>query len=56
MICGLEKVPGKLARNKSERMTDRTNTDFHFMRDMGEERRARNVKGGVQIQLELSHL
>lgn len=35
LICGLEKVPGKPARSKAERMTDRANTDFHLRRDVG---------------------
>lgn len=46
LICGLEKVPGKPARSKPERMTDRANTDFHFMRDVGRGQRPRNVKRG----------
>lgn len=55
LICSLEKVPGKLTRGKSERMTDETNKGFHFMRNVGEERRARNVNR-EQMKSELSHL
>lgn len=55
LICSLEKVPGKLASGKSERMTDATNKGFHLMRNVGEERRARNVKGELR-KLEVSHV
>lgn len=55
LICSLEKLPGKLARGKSERMTNGTNKGFHFMRNVGEERRARNVNG-AQMKLELSRV
>lgn len=55
LICSLEKVPGKLASSKSERMTDGTNKGFHLRRNVGEERRARNVKGELR-KLEVSHV